>query len=143
MAPWTQEDVDRHNAKLGAKMPAHVPAPQKSKYRNVRTVVDGEKFDSQREASYWAELILREKSGEIANLKRQVKFELYCPTIFRPEGIDSWTQVAFYVADFVFDDLREKRQCVQDIKGQKETAMFALKRKWLLLQSGIEIEVVR
>lgn len=137
---WTQEDVDRHNAKLGAKMPAHVPAPQKSKYRNVRMIVDGERFDSQREANYWSELRLREKAGEIKGLSRQVDFELMCPVGDTNDAVTAIVSV--YVADFVFFDLGNKMH-VLDIKGQKETAMFALKRKWLFLQSGIEIEVVR
>lgn len=139
MSQWTREDVDRHNAKLGAKMPAHVPAPQKSKYKNVRTVVDGERFDSRREAEYWVELKLRQDAGEISGLQRQAKFELLCPT----PGSALSAIVAHYVADFVFNDLKTVKLCVQDIKGQKETAMFALKRKWLFLQSGIEIEVIR
>ncbi len=137
MSAWTQEDVDRHNAKIGAKMPTHVAA-KKSKYRNVRTMVDGHKFDSQREAQYWVELKLRQECGEIRELTRQVKYALACPT---PDGLQAL--VSSYVCDFVFFDVRENRKRLQDIKGQKETAMFALKRKWLFLQSGIEIEVVR
>ena len=141
MGQWTQEDVDRIRKQQGVMMPANVPKPQKSKYRNVRTIVDGEKFDSQREASHWAELKLREKAGEIASLQRQVKFDLTSPLAGSIDGAIG--VVACYVADFVFVELSTGLMRVQDIKGQKETALFKLKAKWLFLQSGIEIEVVR
>ncbi len=141
MSQWRQEDVDRIRKQHGVMMPANVPKPQKSKYRNVRTIVDGEKFDSQREALHWSELKLRDKSGEIASLQRQVKFDLTCPLAGSIDGAIG--VVACYVADFVFVELSTGLMRVQDIKGQKETALFKLKAKWLFLQSGIEIEVVR
>jgi hypothetical protein len=133
MSQWTMEDVLRHNQKLGAKMPAHVAA--KSKYRNVKTVVDGEKFDSKREAQYWAELRLREKANDITHLSRQVPFDLCCPT-----GPEESEVVAQYIADFVYKD-RDGRDHIVDAKG-KRTQMYALKKKWLELQSGIFIEEV-
>jgi hypothetical protein len=143
MSNWTQEDVDRVNAQRGWKVGAvrrsdQPPTPKKSKYRNVKVVIDGQKFDSQREAAHWSELKLREQAGEIRNLRRQLNFQLWPPAI----GQGAWVEVANYCADFVFDD-HDGKPHVQDVKGGKETAMFALKRKWLFLQSGIEIEVIR
>lgn len=138
MNPWTREDVDRHNAKLGAKMPAHVPAPQKSKYRNVRTTIDGETFDSQREANCWAILKLREKAGEITDIKRQVPFSLMCPT----PGDDE--EVCRYFADFTYRDVvhgRPMQLHVVDAKG-KRTPMYILKKKWLKIQDGVTVEEV-
>lgn len=135
MTRWSQEDVDRLNAERGVHRQENTPP--KSKYRNVKTIVDGEKFDSKREAQYWAELKLRQKSGEIKSLSRQMAFDLCCPT-----GPDESKVVCQYIADFAYKD-RDGTNHIVDVKGGKETAMFALKRKWLFLQSGIEIEVVR
>lgn len=138
MSSWTQDDVNRHNAKLGAKMPAHVPAPQKSKYKNVRTTIDGETFDSQREANCWAELKLREKAGEITDVKRQVPFSLMCPT----PGDDE--EVCRYFADFTYRDVvhgRPMQLHVVDAKG-KRTPMYILKKKWLKIQDGVTVEEV-
>ena len=124
---------------------------RKSKYRNVRTVVDGETFDSKREAQYWHELKLREKVGEIHGLKRQVPFDLLCPEVLW-EGlvvdtnVEVFTRrVSQYVADFVYyDHFKDGAYWglhVVDAKG-KRTALYQLKKKWLELQSGLIIEEV-
>ena len=48
-----------------------------NKYRNHKTVtLDGEVFDSHREAMRYYDLKLLEKCGAISDLKRQVVFEL-------------------------------------------------------------------
>jgi len=131
------EYVLRHNTKIGAKMPAHVPA--KSKYRNVKTMIGSEKFDSKREADYWQELKIREKAGEIYDMKRQTPFDLLCAVGDPNDGIAA--VVSTYVADFVFYTRCDKRRHVVDAKG-KRTQMYALKKKWLELQSGVIIEEV-
>jgi hypothetical protein len=46
------------------------------KYRNVPTVLDGQRFDSKREAKRHAELTLLQRAGQITNLQRQVTFPL-------------------------------------------------------------------
>lgn len=134
MTRWTQADVDALQHKRAAS------APKPSKYRNVKIQIDGEKFDSKREAQYWQELKLREKAGEIWDLHRQVEFELYAPV----HGSNGSACVATYIADFIFRDVgRDGSLHVVDVKGGKLTAMFALKAKWLALQSNLTIEVVR
>ncbi len=133
MSQWTMADIERLNAKRGATMPAHVPT--KSKYRNVKTMVGTEKFDSKREAQYWAELKLREKAGDISNLRRQQPLDLCCPTTPNQSVV-----VSQYIADFVYQD-RDFKTHVVDAKG-KRTQMYTLKKKWLELQSGVIIEEV-
>lgn len=108
-----------------------------SKYRNVKTVVDGQTFDSKREAARYQELKALQHVGEIVDLQRQVPIQLYCPSIV--DG--SWSQVAEYVADFTYT-ARGGVKVVEDVKGKK-TAMYQLKKKWLELQSGIQIREVR
>lgn len=141
---WTEDDYKTLMRDRGqtAFKEAEKAAP-KSKYRNVRVAIDGEKFDSKREASIWSELKLREKAKEIGGLRRQVPFDLMAPQYDIHTDTSQNVVVAQYVCDFIFDDYVQKKRRILDVKGGKETAMFALKRKWLFLQSGIEIEVVR
>jgi len=156
-ANWTLADIEAHNAKVGQRgqkpalpAPSDEPAVKQSKYRNVRTVVDGITFDSKREAQYWAELKMRERAGDISDLERQVKFTLYTPVIRQrpgnpecvhdPLGVSMHHGVCNYIADFVYTD-KDGQEHVVDAKG-KRTAMYALKKKWLELQSGIVIEEV-
>lgn len=111
-----------------------------SKYRNVKTVIHGETFDSKREAAHWLGLLAREQAGEIRNLRRQVALPLYCPDRKISEPW-TWLQVSSYVADFWFEEshLGEVwNEVVADAKG-KRTQMYLLKRKWLELQEGILI----
>ena len=134
---WTQADVDAVNARRGAKLPAHIrpSEPAKSKYRNVRTMIGGETFDSKKEADYWLILKAREALGEIERLRRQVPFPLYCPDIHAP---NENREVSSYVADFVYVD---SRMHVVDAKGMR-TRTYLLKKKWLELQCGIVIEEI-
>lgn len=133
-------------SKLGRGSHAPAAGAKPSKYRNVKTIVDGIVFDSKREAQYWAELKLREKAGEISGLERQVSFPLCCPGGLVKNGVREYLGfagaqvVAHYIADFVFVD-RAGEKHVVDAKG-KRTAMYQLKKKWLELQSGIVIEEV-
>ena len=111
-------------------------APNRSKYRNVRTMVGGEVFDSNREAQQWVLLTARVQLGEISGLQRQVPFALWAPS----NASTSHVQVSTYIADFTYYD-RDGRRHVVDAKG-KRTQMYALKKKWLELQDGIVIEEV-
>lgn len=129
MAAWTQEDVDRHNAKLGAKMPAHVA--KKSKYRNVRTAVDGRVFDSGKEAMRYAELVLRQKCGEITGLTCQPELSIWMDCL---DG--SRMLICDYRGDFEYFEKGER--IIEDAKGMK-TAVYRLKKKMVRAQYGISI----
>jgi len=146
MSRWTQDDVDRVKAQQQARSRGDtalsVRANEKiPKYRNQPITIDGERFDSKREAQLWAELILRQKAGEIFDLQRQVPFPLNCPVRF--ESIHGFAEVASYIADFVWVD-REGRKHVADCKGGKGTITkeFRLKCRWLALQDGIVVEIL-
>ena len=102
-----------------------------SKYRNRKTVYDGITFDSQREASRYAELKLLERAGEISDLKLQVPFELI------PK--QSGERAVKYIADFVY--LEGGKSVVEDVKGKK-TRDYIIKRKLLLWRHGITIKEV-
>jgi phosphoenolpyruvate-protein kinase (PTS system EI component) len=144
---WTEADVEKHNARVGAKpsapsQPAEMATqPKPSKYRNVKTVVDGIAFDSKREAYYFTGLKLRERAGDITDLKRQVRYSLYAPDMTVSNAdITVSHEISAYVADFTFTDSDGVKHIV-DAKG-KRTAMYILKAKWMRLQYGIEIEEV-
>lgn len=113
-----------------------------SKYRNVKVQTEDGTFDSKKEHQYWQELKLRERVGEISHLRRQVDYPLYAP-VLASSGMN--VEVCNYRADFVFRD-REGVEHVQDVKGGSRggtrTAMYALKRRWLELQSQVTIEEV-
>lgn len=135
---WTEDDLERvllarsNGKKQMLQLPVQEP---KSKYANTKVIAHGVKFDSKREAAYYETLLLREKAGEINNLQRQVPFSL---TTTGQDGMA--VEVAEYIADFVYFELGTGMH-VLDAKGHK-TRMYALKKKWLYLQSGIEIEEV-
>jgi hypothetical protein len=119
---------------------AEAKAAKPSKYRNVKTVADGQTFDSRREADYWVLLKAREHLGEIHGLSRQVVFPLYAPVTFG-DGPPEWVQVSTYRADYVYRTTADDHQHVVDAKG-KRTQMYQLKKKWLELQTGIRIQEV-
>ena len=104
-----------------------------SKYHNRKTVVDGQAFDSIREAQRWQELRLLERGGDIRNLRRQVPFELLpqckvCGKTLRKKS---------YIADFVY--LNERGcQVVEDVKGYR-TQVYELKRHMMMWLYGIEV----
>lgn len=109
---------------------------KKPKYMAVKTVVDGETFDSKKEARRYQELKMLEQCGEIFDLCRQVKFELI-PT----QKIHGKTERSCsYIADFVYKKRTPDgaETIVEDTKGFK-TAEYIIKRKLMLYLKGIEI----
>lgn len=106
-----------------------------SKYGAVPTIVDNIRFASKREAERYKELRLLEAAGEITDLKRQVRFPL-----FTEDMDDNRQQVTQYIADFTYVD-KGGQKVVEDAKGVR-TAMYVLKKKWMLLEWGIDIQEV-
>lgn len=106
---------------------ASLMAKRKSKYGAVKTEVDGQKFDSKREANRYLALKARESAKEIRDLRTQVKF----PIVIK--GI----KVCDYVCDFTYY-LSHGDLVVEDCKGFK-TAMYRLKRRLVEASYGIRI----
>lgn len=102
------------------------PEEAPSKYRNVRTTVDGIAFASRREANRYAELKMEQQAGEITDLRRQIPFSLDV------NGI----HICDYEADFVYT--REHKQIVEDAKG-KRLELFRLKKALMLAIHGIVV----
>lgn len=96
---------------------------KRSKYGNIKTVIDGITFDSRREADYYCELKMLKKAKEIKDFSLQPKYELQPK--FKKNGTSH--RAINYIADFVIlrnDGVLE----VVDIKGM-ETDVFKIKRK--------------
>ena len=96
-----------------------------TKYRAIKTVVDGITFDSKREANRYSELLLMEKAGIIASLRLQPEFKCMV----------NGKKVCTYKADFEYlmvDDIGPQGQIgyyiVEDVKGFK-TPVYRLKKK--------------
>ena len=119
---------------------------KKNKYSNHKITVNGEVYDSRKEARRYQELLLLQKAGEIKDLERQVKFELV-PTQREPDTIGKRGGVhkgkviengVNYIADFVYTDCRSGLKIVEDSKGMK-TKDYIIKRKLMLYIHGIRI----
>lgn len=109
--------------------------------------IDGETFDSRKEARRWQELRLLQKAGQISELRRQVKFVLI-PTqravdtrgpkggVIKGKVLER--EVA-YIADFVY--IEDGKTVVEDTKGMK-TKDYIIKRKLMRFVYGIGIREV-
>jgi hypothetical protein len=122
-----------------------------NKYRNKQVTRNGITFDSRKEAKRFAELQLLERAGAIADLKRQVKFELI-PAQYETferysektgkrlkDGKRCVEQSVVYNADFVY--MQNGKQVVEDTKGMR-TEKYIIKRKLMLWVHGIRITEV-
>lgn len=106
----------------------------KNKYSAVKTVIDGIKFDSKREAGRYQVLKLLESDGKITDLELQPKYELV------PKQADERSVV--YRADFRYIDAESGRIVVEDVKGVR-TEGYIIKRKLFKLQNpGIEFKEI-
>lgn len=96
-----------------------------NKYKNIKTKVDGIKFDSKAEAKRYIELKMLLKGKYITDLELQPKFEL------QPKYINNKREhirAIIYKADFMY--IENGITIVEDVKGV-ETKDFKLKKKIL------------
>lgn len=122
-----------------------------SKYRSVKTEVDGITFDSKKEAKRYLQLRQMQEQGIIKNLQTQVEFELI-PSAY--EDIKQYSKVTgaeikpkrklierkcSYIADFVYETADET--VVEDTKGLR-TPDYIIKRKLMLYIHKIKIKEI-
>lgn len=98
----------------------------KSKYKAQPVVIDGVRFASKKEGARYLELKLLERSGAIARLELQPRFEL----------VVNGFKVGTYVADFVY--FENGKRIVEDVKGVR-TPVYALKCKLVKAIYNVEI----
>ena len=131
---------------------AYYRRSKSNKYGARKAVIDGEMFDSRKEARRWQELRLMERKGLISNLQRQVKFELI-PNQYEPTGEyyvrgekkgqpkqKLIERSCVYVADFVYRD-SDGKQIVEDTKGIR-TKEYIIKRKLMFFVHKIKIKEI-
>ena len=107
----------------------------RSKYRNVKTRVDGITFDSLKEAQRYQLLKDREHAGVIANLRLQQSFQLFA---FSTQHPITGVYVGEYIADFTYR--RNGAVVVEDVKGgPTATPLYRLKKKLAEACHGITI----
>jgi hypothetical protein len=109
-----------------------------SKYKSKKTVVNGQTFDSKKEANRYQELLLLEKAGAIQDLRRQVKFVLIHSQRDEKTGKVIERECS-YRADFVYTE--DGETVVEDVKGFR-TKEYIIKRKLMLYKYGIRIREV-
>jgi hypothetical protein len=90
--------------------------------------VDGKRFASKREASWYTKLKALQKAGAISDLRLQVKYDLRVNDI----------HVCSYVADYVYVDKTTGETVVADAKGVI-TKEYRLKRALMWACLGIDI----
>lgn len=102
-----------------------------NKYRNKKTIIDGIKFDSMKEASRYSELKIRQKMGAISDLKLQPKFEI-CPSV---KWNGKTLRKRFYIADFKYT-LSNGLVIVEDVKSEisKKISTYTLKKQLFLVR---------
>lgn len=104
-----------------------------SKYKAVKTTVDGITFDSKREAERYCELLILCRTGQIKGLQTQVKYELV------PKQADE--RAVTYTVDF--DYYEGEKHVAEDVKG-KITQQYVIRRKLFKMNyPGIEFREIK
>jgi hypothetical protein len=101
------------------------------KYKNVVSHVGDIKFDSIKEAKQYGELKLRERLGEITDLKMQVRIECFV------NGV----KICAYIADFQYRIIERNVLITEDVKSDatRKLPVYRLKKKLVRACTGIEI----
>ena len=143
---WTLEDVARHNLRVSTSRKGNTTPKEKTplesqsrnKYGNTKTVVNGIKSDSKKEAKRASELETEERLGIISHLERQKKYVLQPSFKFGGHTIREIS----YVADFVY--MENGTQVVEDVKSDitRMNPVYRIKKKMMLYVHGIEIREV-
>ena len=87
-----------------------------SKYRAIKTELDGHLFDSKAESQRYAELRILEKIGEIQNLELQPVFPI----------VINGVKICKYIGDFAY--FEKGKRVIEDVKGMR-TPVYRLKKK--------------
>lgn len=92
----------------------------------MKTVINGIKFDSRKEAQRYTELKILERSKIIHNLELQKRFEI-CPKKYKNN------RARYYIADFVYEESGKK--VIEDTKSAitKKNPVYSLKKALVLV----------
>mgnify|MGYP004457616349 CR=1 FL=1 len=92
------------------------------------------RLHSKKEAKYYSELKIREKAGEIKELKLQPRFLLQNGFSYNGKRY----RKIEYIADFEYFDVMENKHVVVDVKGYK-TDVYQIKKKLFLNEYGDDV----
>ena len=139
MLRWTEDQMREYHAKRQGKKEAQAEAKAhqkdrpRAKYRNKKTSVDGNTFDSKLEAGRYIELKRMQEAGLIFGLQTQVPFVLEVNGIL----------ICRYVADFTYKDC-DGNHIVEDVKSKPTASRseYKIKKKLMLAIHRIQISEV-
>ena len=99
-----------------------------SKYGNIKTIRNGIKYDSKKEANRGWELELCSKQKLITDLERQKHFELQ-PSFVDKNG-NKYRKIE-YICDFYYYDTQLKQYVAEDIKSEAtaQDKTYIIKKK--------------
>lgn len=121
---------------------------RRNKYGNKKVVVNGIKFDSQKESRRYSYLMMLKNAGKITDLQLQKEYVLI-PSQREPDTIGKRGGVhkgrvierkCSYIADFSYK--QDGKEIVEDTKGVL-TPDYVIKRKLMLYIHGIRISEIR
>lgn len=111
-----------------------------NKYHAKKWELDGQLFDSHKEARRWQELRYLLRAGVISRLDRQTTFELI-PAQKDPVTGKLLERAVIYKADFTYWE--NGKFVVEDVKSEAtRTREYIIKRKLMLKVHGIRITEV-
>ena len=111
------------------------------KYKNIKTTLDGIKFDSRKEAKRYNELKLMERCGLIKNLELQKPYELQ-PSFKKH---NKTYRAIKYIADFVYYDVEREQIVVEDVKSPataKDKAYIIKKKMFIYKYDDYEFREI-
>lgn len=111
-------------------------ARKHQKYSNKVTETPDGRFDSEAEYRHWCHLKIRQRVGEISDLRRQVVFELAPAVVIQGRK----RPPIRYIADMTYTE--GGKTVVADVKGAV-TGEYRIKRHLLMSVHGIEILEIR
>jgi len=109
----------------------HAQPKRKSKFKNIRTTIDGVTFASKKEAARWIFLRDLEDNGVIVNLKRQVRYALHV------QGV----KIGTCIPDFEYTVSKTGKQITEDVKSVRtaKLPLFRRNKRHMAAQYCIDI----
>ena len=115
-----------------------VKKTKSSKFNNVKSEIDGYKFDSKKESEFYGSLKIKKQAGLIKDFKMQVPYNIVVNNI----------HIANYFLDFEVENNDGTIEYI-DIKGKDKktnkfikTGVFALKKRLVEAIYGIKISMI-
>lgn len=112
-----------------------IRAKPRRKFGNTKTTVGENNFDSKREAKRWGDLVNLQRSGEITDLERQVKYEL-APSV-KIAGENRARPALRFTADFRY--FKKGYIVVEDCKGFRKETAFRIRQHLMKSVHGIDV----